>query len=97
MSVVFSSDPYKMTFEKSLANILFGNCFFITLYGYSGCTRKVLSSILFNSLLKHEINDLITIYGPVDLISFGKNTEIPQDLLKKMLLQCSKSLFHRNN
>ena len=44
-------------------------------------------------LLKHGINDLITIFGPVDLISFGKNKEIPQDLLKKIYCNAPNLYF----
>ena len=42
------------------------------------CTRKVLSFILHKKLEYHEINDFITIYGPINISSFAKlsNTSI---------------------
>lgn len=75
ISVLYSKNLIEI---KPLSNVLYGNSFFVTLCGNNICTRKALSSILHEKLENHEINDYITIYGPVSIITFGNtaNTSI---------------------
>lgn len=70
-----------MNHTKSLANILSGNCFFITMYGKHCTTRSVLS-FLFDEIESYQMDDVITIYGPVNFATFGQTVIYSNELLK---------------
>ena len=74
-SYVLSSQKAKSySYLKSFSNIVKGNCFFISLFGHSKCVRNQLTLLTQDkSIKKHEVDDMISIYGPVDVISFAKN------------------------
>lgn len=73
--VLYSTESKSYSHVKSISNILQGNSFFITLYGQQQCTRKILELMTNDkNIKKHEIEDIITIYGPLDIFSFAKHT-----------------------
>lgn len=82
-SVLYSPAVTNPSYSKSLANVLIGNCFFITLYGNKLCTNRVLSSLTDNEIEEHNAKDVITIYGPVDFVSFGKTVSLSLEMLKR--------------
>lgn len=71
----------KFSYSKSLSNVLSGNCIFIALYGKSTETHRVLSSIS-NDKIDISNDDLISIYGPVDFVSYAKTVNNSIDKLK---------------
>lgn len=68
---------------KPIANILLKNCYFVSLYGKSSCTNSYLSILLKNNINKAEINELITVYGPINIMSYAKNIPKSFEKIKK--------------
>ncbi|KAK8899122.1 hypothetical protein M9Y10_001423 [Tritrichomonas musculus] len=72
ISVLYSPKEKSSYYSQSMSNILIGDCFFITLYGKLSCTSTVLSFLSNHELEEHKLNDIITVYGPVNIVSFAK-------------------------